>query len=286
MRLGKTWTPRFGRFIYSLTASTVRHDLGSLAAVISFYALFAMFPLLLLIIYGAGLLMPHQHIENLLLRALQPYYPALPMAKEFVQNSVENLSAVGERVGWISALTLVWSATSGFIAVQQAMDVVFEIREQRSFLSRRLVAFGMLILLLGAALVSSLTLTIYPAITYYFSRAQFLYPWLSFLGNVSRIVFPLSLFATCYIFYRFLPSRTTTATYALCGAFLATLGLDAARSLFVLYARYAVSYRLIYGGLFAGGLFAVMLLILWMYTASIVMLFGAEIAANLRLIFD
>src|SRR5579875_1617708 len=137
-----------GQFIWSLVLSIMKHDIASLAAMISFYALFSMFPLIVLIIYGASVFIPHYHIEKLLLDALSPYYPALPEAKKFIGFYVAHLAATGAKVGVVSAVTLIWSATSGFIAVQQAMDVIWDIHihEQRSFLSRRLIAFSMLMI--------------------------------------------------------------------------------------------------------------------------------------------
>ena len=271
-----------GQFIWSLVLSIMKHDIASLAAMISFYALFSMFPLIVLIIYGASVFIPHYHIEKLLLDALSPYYPALPEAKKFIGFYVAHLAATGAKVGVVSAVTLIWSATSGFIAVQQAMDVIWDIHihEQRSFLSRRLIAFSMLMIMLILALVSYLIMGIYGVMPHRVYISTHVLHWVPHVLSVSRVLFPVSLFITCFIFYRYLPSRTMETSFALVGAFIAAIVLDLARWVFTWYASHLVEYQELYGGLAV-----VMLLILWMYIASIMMLFGAEVAAGLRSTF-
>jgi membrane protein len=266
---------QLGKFFWILIASTTRHDIASLAGLIAFYALFSIFPLLLIVIYGVSLLVPHGSILKLLSDALAPYYPDMESARVFISANLTNLSALGERVSVISIITLIWSATSGFIAVQQAMDVVFDIHvtEQRSFVGRRLVAFGMLVLLLFIAALSAVGM----AFRLHFHTHQvWLGEWYGMIHYLSRIIFPITLFATCFTFYRFLPSKPTDTTIDLIGAFIATVGVDWARNLFVFYASRVSSYAALYGGISA-----VMFLVLWMYIAAMIMVFGGEFAGNL-----
>ncbi len=264
------------KFTWLVVVSITKHDIASLAAVITFYALFSMFPLLLLVIYAASMLFPHTSIEHVIISALGPYYPAFPKAQEFITSNVNSLRTAGAKVGLISALSFTWSSTSGFIAVQQAMDVIFEIHEQRSFVSRRLVAFATLLIMLVLSILSAIVLAVHPM--QWLRSNLFIAHWLPLLQSASRVLFPISLFVTCYIFYRFFPSRTIEAVYAISGAFLATLALDGARFIFTRYASSLVTYHVLYGGLEIA-----MLLILWIYIAGIMMLFGAEVAANLRI---
>lgn len=267
----------FMKFIWGLILSIVRHDIASLAAVITFYALFSMFPLLLLMIYAASFLFPHSQIERVVVTALGPYYPALPEAREFIAVNVSSLRTAGAKVGIISAVSFIWSATSGFIAVQQSMDVIFEVHEheQRSFVSRRLVAIATLFVMILLSVFSAILMAIHPMD--WLTNNPIIVRWLPLVQRASRILFPVSLFITCYIFYRFFSSRNLESVYSLSGAFIATLALDGARFVFTRFASSLVTYHILYGSLEI-----VMVLILWMYIASMMMLFGAEVAANLR----
>ncbi|GMA62361.1 YihY/virulence factor BrkB family protein [Alicyclobacillus fastidiosus] len=210
------------------------------------------------------------------MNALKPYYPNVGAANYFIAASIQSLGSVGPRISIVSFVTLSWSATSSFIAVQQALDTIFELEEQRSFLARRIVGFAMLILLIFLAVVSSIALALYPHLAEHVSWWGLVARWAPGIRGLTRVIYPLSLFVTCFVFYRYLPSRRVDLNSVLIGAMTATVALDLARALFVVYASHLVSYHLIYGTLTV-----VILLVLWMYIAGIILLFGAEIAACL-----
>lgn len=169
-------------------------------------------------------------------------------------------------------MTLTWSAMSGFLAVQQAMDVIWE-REQRSFIARRIISFFMVMVLLVIMLFSALVTTVYPWLEQHVQPTAW-WTWFTWLQGWSKVLFPASLLISFLIFYRYLPSRRAAWPFVVPGAFAATLLLDLGRKLFVWYANHLVRYQMIYGTLTA-----VMLLLLWIYVGSIVMLFGAEVSA-------
>ncbi len=262
------------RFTWDLAAAIGRHDIASRAAAITFYAFFSLFPFLLLTIFLASMVVPTYRVEQVLTSILGPYFPDLQDAQKFIHDHVSTLAEVGQKVGLFSALTLAWSAMSGFLAVQQAMDVIWE--QQRSFVARRVVSFLMVMVLLLAILCTVVGMAVAPALEYIAFIQSGPLSWLTWLQGWSRTLFPLSLFVSFSVFYRYLPARRTPWNCVLPGAMTATLLLDLGRSIFVWYASHLVRYQMIYGGLAA-----VMLLVFWMYIGSIVLLFGAEIAAAL-----
>lgn len=266
-----------GLFVKGLGVQVFKHDIASLSAKICFYAIFSMFPLLILVLYGSSLIVPHEPVVKLLLQTLQPYYPDLPNATKFIEHYLDNLETVGARVGIVSIVILIWSATSAFIAIQQSLDEIFEVKEQRSFVARRIVAFCMLFLLVMLAVICSIALTFYPIITDNWTFGPIVSLWVSRLHGLTRVLYPLSLFVTCFVFYRFLPSRRVEINSVILGALSTTVLLDLARTLFVVYASHLVTYHLIYGSLAVA-----ILLVLWMYIALMILLFGAEIAASLE----
>ncbi|QQE80252.1 YihY/virulence factor BrkB family protein [Alicyclobacillus sp. SO9] len=267
------------KFVIHLFNGVVDHDIASLAATIAFYAFFSLFPLLLLVIYAGSFLLPHVQTEQVLLKVLQPYFPALSGTREFIQHNLDNLSVQGRNISLISAVTLTWSATSGFIALQQALDVIWK-SQQRSFLARRLISFLMLIILLLLALSTAVITSLYPLVQHIpvlqHGILARLSAKLSVISGFSRILFPLSLFIGCLVIYRFLPSKKVDWTYLLPGALLTMVSVDVGRALFTWYASHLSRYHIIYGTFTV-----VMLVVLWMYLASIAMLFGAEVSASL-----
>jgi len=269
---------KWSKFTLGLFHSVMIDDIASLAAIIAFYVFFSLFPLLLLVLYASSSLLPHVQTERLLASLLQPYFPALEQTKKFISDNLYSLAQQGRNVGLISAVTLTWSATSGFIALQQAMDVIWQ-SQQRSFLSRRLIAFLMLVILLLLTLATAIVTSVFPVIQHLPLIKKVVLIKLSVVHGYSRLLFPLSLFAGSLVVYRYLPSRFVPWKYLLPGALLTTVSVDLGRELFAWYASHLWRYQMIYGT-FA----VVMLVVLWMYLASLAMLFGAEVSANLYLL--
>ena len=267
---------RLGRFLWTLTTSIVKHDIASLAAVIAFYAFFSLFPLLLLAIYALSVAVPQSSVETLLMDILRPYFPAMENAQKVIATNLGQL-AQGTDVGVVSAVTLVWSATSGFIALQQALDTIYGNEQQRSFVTRRLVGFVMLVILLLLTLGSALVLWVFPVIRINLVTFPAILPWLLLIHALSRVIFPLSLILGFIISFRYLPSRRIDWVYLFPGALVSALTLDVGRHVFVWYATHISKYQVIYGGLTT-----VMLLVLWMYIGSMLVLFGAEVSAALE----
>lgn len=277
----KRWDITTLSFLWKLGHATVQDDILTWAAVIAFYGLFSLFPLLMVMLYVAALLLPGSHMEHLLVLVVKPYFPALSKAQEFISLNIDRMAATGAKVGIVSLLTLTWSACSGFIALQQALDVIWNVHQQRSYLGRRIMACGMLLVLLlltlGSAVVMALYSTASPNTGGVGELVAVWFHHLRWLHGASRILFPGSLLLGCVVIYRFMPTRSTSWAYMLPGAVVATLGLDLGRELFVWYAEHMATYQLLYGGLFA-----VMLVILWLYIGSATVLFGAEINATLE----
>ncbi|MBX6352808.1 MAG: YihY/virulence factor BrkB family protein [Thermoflavifilum sp.] len=260
----------FVRFIRLLAGCLWRNDIASLAAVIAFYALFSVFPMLLLLLYAASWLVPRWQSHPLLLSLLHSYFPTLP--DEIVRNW-DTLLAAGGKLGVLSAISLLWSAGSAFIAMQQALDTLWSVSTPRSYASRRLLAFMMLLILLALTVLSGLGM----ALVVPLRAASWLPGWIRVLHGVSRLLFPISIFLGLLVFYRFLPSRTMAWRHLIPAALMATAALDAGRAVFVWYAAHLVTYQLVYGSLAA-----VMLFVLWVYIGSILMLFGAAVAWSLE----
>jgi membrane protein len=267
-----------GRFVWELARRVGTHDIASLAAIIAFYAFFSLFPLLLLIIYTISKVLPHLQIQQMLLSLMQPYFPAVDETRSFIANNLTMLANHGANIGLLSALTLLWSATSGFIGVQQAIDVVWE-SAQRSIIQRRLIAFLMLVILLALAIVSGIITGIYPVLQHNPWLAHGALHWMMRLHQVSRGLFPCSLLLGCLVIYRYLPSRDIPWVYLWPGAMVTMVLVEAGREVFTWYATHLLAnhFQVIYGTVAT-----VMLVILWMYLASIAMLFGAEVSATIQ----
>lgn len=260
-----------------LITAIIKHNIGSLAAVIAFFGFSAMIPLFFLLVYGASILIPNHLIEKFFIDVFASYVPTIPEAKSFLPHTVARLVSLSPETGIFSLFGLLWTTIGGFVSLQQMLDIIWESRHRRSFIFQYLVGFGMLGILLLLTIISSLATVTSPMLLRIVFMNDVTVQWLSLIHVVSRISLPILLFATCYFCYRLLPSYILRNSYLLIGAMVSTIGVYASRQIFVWYTEHLGRYELIYGSLTF-----IMLFTFWVYIVSIILLFGGEVAVTLQ----
>ncbi|MFB5190742.1 YihY/virulence factor BrkB family protein [Alicyclobacillus fastidiosus] len=259
-------------FLKTLIRSIIRHNIGYLAAVISYFAFTSMIPVALLLIYGTSLFISGTRVEQFFDQLLESYIPTMPNGEGVVSTTIHRLSTLGPVISVIGFASLLWGSIGGFTSLQQTLDTICETHHRRSFIKQYVVGFGMLGLLMAMIFVSLLVTTVSPEVV---SALGNLRPtlWVPLAHASSRILFAITLFATCYFAYRFLPSNPLPHTALLIGAAVSTICIYISRELFVVYTHHLGNYELIYGALTY-----IMLFSFWIYIASIIFLFGMEMA--------
>jgi len=266
------------QFLRFLVRSIIKHNIVSLGAVIAFFGLCAMIPLILLRVYGASFFISDASVQIFLSDIAQSYIPTLPHANFNIVENISRLVAVGtNQVGVVGLIGILWTTMSGFVSFQQILDTIFEIRHRRSFIRQYLVGFSMLGILLSLTIITSLATTLsLELVQRIFMNGNITF-WLALFHDISRMLFPLLLFLTCYSCYRFVPSETVRHSYLMIGALVSTLGIYLSREAFVWYSLHLGQYEIIYGSLTF-----IMLFTFWIYIVCVIILFGAEVAMALK----
>ncbi|MGC7870395.1 YihY/virulence factor BrkB family protein [Desulfosporosinus sp. SYSU MS00001] len=269
-------------FVRTLVTSIMEHNIAALAAVIAFFGFSSMIPLLLLLIYGASIFIPQETVQNFISAVFQSYVPALPDAKLYLSQNVSRLVLLGSnKVGLFGILGLLWTTVGGFVSFQRILDTIWEVRKRRSFIKQYFVGFGMLMILVSLTIVSSLATIVSLALVKNFLTPNQSIPlWLALFHGISHLAFPLLLFLTCLFCYRFLPSQAIRSPYLFVGALISTIGIYLSRVAFVWYTEHLGRYEMIYGSLTF-----IMLFTFWAYISCIIVLFGAEVAVTLNMLF-
>ena len=246
-----------------------------MAAAISFFGLFALFPLTLLAISVFGIVLRDASVQA---RVLQAIVEALPVEETSVEDSLRALADLGPTLTAVALVGSIWSAGALSSAVRRSIDVVFDVDRPRPLLRRKLVDYSLL-LVVGLLFIGSFTLTAAWRVAE--ARAD---EWFTVVGG--RLAWPWELgavaipaamsFLTFLFVYWLLPNRQLRLRYIWPGALLAALGIEAAQYGFALYLAGFAHYDVVYGSL--GGVFA---LLFWVYLSSNILLFGAEVAAEL-----
>jgi membrane protein len=246
------------------------------AAGITFYGLLALFPALTALVSIAGFFVdPNRAVEQ-----LQSFSSFLPEGAvgiiggqmERIASQSKNSLSIAFLVGLAIAL---WTANNGIKAIFDGLNVVYDEREDRSFVRLTLVSFlftlgaiATIILALGAIVVVPVILA--------FLGLEGVTGTLIDLGRwpllVALIVVGIGLL------YRFGPSRRPPRwRWISAGSLLAALIWVGASALFSWYVANFNSYNETYGSL--GAVIAFMV---WMWISTSIVLLGAEFNATLE----
>lgn len=245
------------------------------AAGIAYYALFSLFPLLIIVISLGSFVLDSEQARQLVLDFVAEN---LPTAQELVRNNMNRVIQLRGLAGIVAAIGLSWAATAVLSILAKNINLAWHTAERRSFLISRLVALGMVgglvILVIFSALTTSLLFSLV---------AQFKAPlW----GNVaiyetfiwhlaSRLVPSLLMFMMFFSLYRWVPKTKVSWQEAGWGALVAIVGWDLSKAGFTWYLSSGLArYQLIYGSLGT-----VVVLMLWIYVGSLIILFGAHLSA-------
>jgi membrane protein len=242
------------------------HGTLNQAAVIAFFAMQSLVPFLSLTLVLA--LGARTGVAGQLESLSQQWMPA--EAQTIIHDQIHKLQT-DTPVGLISlsVLILLWSASSLFVAVMDATNASYGVRDGRPWWKKRLLAIVMTmvetILLVGASVC--------------IAAGPELLAWLP-LGNAARVgatlvqwlivvAALLAAFATAYYFGPHVEQEWEWITP---GSALGVLALIVASLGFRMYLHFGPSYSETYGAL-AG----VVLMLLWLYLAGLALLVGAEI---------
>jgi membrane protein len=250
-----------------------RDRLPATAAGVTFYMLLAIFPGIGAFVSLWGLFADVGAVSRQL-ADLAAFVP-LGVLDIIAQQMVRLATARSETLSFALLLSLVlslWSANAGMAALFDGLNVVYEEREKRNFLVRRVVtfAFTCAALLFGVA-VTAILVAVPPTLRLLGLGESLLIPlrWLLLLALVT--------FAFAVI-YRYGPSRQHPRwRWVRLGAAAAAVGWLAGSLAFSWYINNLAHYDVTYGPLGA-----VVAFIMWIWVSVMAVLLGGELNAELE----
>jgi membrane protein len=248
-----------------------RHNLSLISAGLAYYALLAAFPAMFAVVSIYGLVMAPDEIAQ----HAQALTSLLPQqAADIFQTTLMGLAdsrsrtlSIGAIFGFLLAL---YSARAGLDALMTATNIAYSAREARGLIRRLLVSLALTI---GAILGFVLLLLLGVAAPLVW-KALGLSEHLQWgLGVVQWVVLWFVIAMGLAIVYRFAPCRKHTHwRWITVGSATASLLWAITSLLFTVYVAHFGSYGRTYGAISG-----VVVLLLWFYLSSYVVLIGAEI---------
>lgn len=253
-------------------------DCFDLAAQIAFYFALSLFPFCLVLAVIINWL-PSTNLWTSFATWIVTY---LPIQSQHLVFTII-LTIVNGSLGFFSfgVVATFWSSASGFVSLMESLSLVYGMKDTRSYWHKHFVALLWTVLAACFALLSFGLMTLGH---WTFERILFFegptrnWPHITF--EFGRWIFTLVLMAAAIGLLNYLlPSEKRRLRWLSPGTIFAVATLVASSEGFNLYFQHFNTYPRIYGAL-AGFI----ILMLWIYMASLILLVGAEIDHQLILI--
>jgi len=273
-----SWARRWQRIRQVLGVSLVNFfsaDSLTVSASIAYHCLLSIFPFLLLLMGLSGIYIRHYELAGRLTMVLERY---LPMKPDFIMQNLASISRSYGRISLISILLLLWSTAGVFLPLEKALNRAWEVKLERGWWQKRLLALEMAVII-GFLILVSLTLV---GVNVYIHHAM-RHRALHLPTAVIELVYHALMIATTFgmslamfvVLFERLPNRPMRFRQVLPGALVTAIFWEGARSLFTLLLP-RFNYRHVYGSIGV-----VVALMTWAYISSAVMLFGAQVSRAL-----
>ena len=250
--------------------------IGLIAAGVAFYALLALFPAITAMVAISGLLVD----PNQIIRQLEGFASLVP--KDVLAIIIDQATAVAEsRTGGLGLaaiggiLLALYSASKGMQSLMEGMNVAYDEEEERGYVRRMAITFGLtLLLIIGLIVALSMTIAVPAALA-----LLNLGPLVAYGGAALSwlLIFVLAILGLAVI-YRYGPCRDEPEwRWVSPGAVLACIVWLFASAGFAFYVGNFASYNKSFGAL-AG----VIVLLMWCWTSAYIILLGAELNAEME----
>jgi len=247
-----------------------RNQMTLLAAALSYYALLALFPLLLTLVGLASFFISEQTALDAVMRIAGQYLPGVEAQIKAILSQVVAARGAATLIGFVA---LLWSASGVFDVLQLALDRAWRVSTPRAFWLRRLFSIAV-IGVLGLFFVTSVLVSA--------ATLDFLYASLGDTANIPALqreavnwIGIAASFGAFLLLYKIFPHARVTWRAALFGASVAALLWQLAEFGYGVYLSYFARFNLVYGSLGA-----VIGLMLWGYVSAAIILFCAELTAR------
>ncbi|HEY7957974.1 MAG: YihY/virulence factor BrkB family protein [Polyangia bacterium] len=265
--------PAAKELVIEVVRGAVRNRIKDLAAQLAFWALLAIFPFMIFLLTIIGYV-PLHGLDREVLEFANRVMPD-PVAHLF-ERTVRDILA--RQRGWllvVSVLGAIWSASGGIASAMRALNLAYEVKETRPWWRLRLVSMCLIIGATAAIIVATTGLIIGPEIVHLLEQWTGLGAGFALLWRWVRwpIVVLDLLFMLAGLYY-FLPNVRRRFRLFTPGAAIAVALWVVASLGFKIYVRHFHSFSRTYGALGTA-----VLLLVWLYLSSFVVLLGGEINA-------
>lgn len=235
----------------------------------------ALFPAILTLLTAIGLFQPLQTTFQRLAERLSRVAPMEALI--LIQNFADDISATRNTgLFSVSFVISLWASSGALSAAMRALDQIHKVppEEARPFWKAKLISLGLTIGTIVLLILASTLVFIGELIVRNIAKqSEVLEPGLLTFWRLLTWPVALSIMSIAFAFvYRFGPSRWTPGKPLIPGAVMAAISWAVMSGLFRTYVSRFGDYNRAYGAVGA-----VIVLLLWLYMSSLIMLIGDQL---------
>lgn len=256
--------------------ATLQRRLPSLASEMAYNAMLGLFPGILAMLTAIGLVKSLEDTFNELAMSLGEIAPGA--VNELIQNFAAEVSEGGNRgLFSLSFAIALWASSGAISAAMRALDEIHQIPVQyrRPFWKARLLSIGLTIGTILLLLIACYLVFISDGVIKLLANQsdEMVRDWVLSIWQLLTWPLALGIVSSAFAFvYRFGPSRWTRGKPLMPGAILAALSWALLSASFRMYVAQFGNYNKVYGAIGA-----VIILLLWLFLTSLVMLIGDQL---------
>ncbi|CUQ03300.1 YihY/virulence factor BrkB family protein [Clostridium baratii] len=260
-------------FLY-LFIKVKRDDIFALASQLAYYLILSFFPFLIFLITLIGF----SNLNNAeVLEGLQSILPTAVF--ELTASTIsEVINSQNTGILGISGILAIWAAASAFRAVIKGVNKAYDVDEDRSFIRRTII--GMIsVIALALTIMCTLAMLVFgDLIGEFLNRFLPFEHLINFIWNILRYAIIIAMMIVVFaMIYKVAPAKRIKFRSVLPGAIITTIGWLIASLAFSYYVNNFSNYSRLYGSLWA-----VFVLMTWLFMTSIVFILGVEINSVLE----
>ncbi len=261
------------QFIKQLYERFQADEVPALGAEFAYHLLLAFFPFLIFLVTVltyTPLLQPQSLADLLKVLPEDAYAVVATTVNEIFATNRPNILS-------ISVILAIWSSSNGFMAIARGLNRSYDTKETRKFYTVRAMAILFTLLITFSILLEMVAIVFGDMLITKISKKLCWSCTGVTLSHILQLILPVGMLLVLFILlYTIMPNRKLRVKEVLPGAAFTSVVWVAASLLFSEYVNNFANFARLYGSL--GG---VIVLMLWLYLSSMVMLIGSEINATL-----
>ncbi|HSR11961.1 MAG TPA: YihY/virulence factor BrkB family protein [Thermodesulfobacteriota bacterium] len=254
----------------------LRDGCMDMSAALAFYTILSLIPFLILVISAADFILGSERAQEMAVSFMARFFP---QASTLIVHEVKEISRGAGLLGWAGFFTMIWSARAVFTSLETSIGTVFRVGQRRGFTKSSLLALSM-IPGSGLIVLLSLFVTAFADFGRYYDVR--LLGWsfahsalFEFLVGVFFPYIVLALAITAL--YKMVPNTAVAFHHAVAGGASCAFLFELAKHFFTWQVSQSGQYGLIYGSLET-----MVIMVIWVFYSSTILLFCAEVVSAYR----